>query len=286
MMSPLSWTIYPLAFLSGVGTAYAALRFLGPHVGGWLTQKEEDFENRLRELFRDPELARVLVLAQIAGAPALGVLVLWATDSLVFAAVAGGLVYVAPETWLTLLEKRRRERLEGQVLDLINSLTATTKAGMNLLQAVEEVATRMPPPMSQELGMVLERVGAGQTLSSALRACDRRVNLPNLKLVIQSVVVNQERGGHLTELLERLGESIRELERVEQRVKTETAGIKLSSRLMAAMPLVMGLFLYLASPDHVLMLFNTILGNVVLVVAGLLDYVGFAMIRKLGDLEV
>jgi Flp pilus assembly protein TadB len=34
------------------------------------------------------------------------------------------------------------------------------------------------------------------------------------------------------------------------------------------------------------MLFNTVLGNLILLTVALLDYLGFAMIRKLSDLEV
>ena len=134
--------------------------------------------------------------------------------------------------------------------------------------------------------MVLQRVQAGQPLERALAACDERLGIPNLSLVIQSIRVNEERGGRLPELLEKIAKSLREIARVEERVKTETSGIRLSSKLMAAMPLVIGFLLYLASPEHIRMLFTTLLGNLILLTVALLDYVGFAMIRKLGDLEV
>jgi tight adherence protein B len=205
---------------------------------------------------------------------------------LVFALLSGGLVFAAPPFLLNLAAHRRRDKLEAQVLDVIGSISATSKAGMNLLQSVEEVATRMPPPISQEFAMILERVRTGQPLEAALEACDRRLDIPNLSLVIQSILVNQERGGRLPELLEKISLSLREIHRVEERVKTETSGIKLSSKLMAAMPLVIGFLLYLASPDHILMLFNTLLGNLILLAVVALDAIGFSIIKKLGDLEV
>jgi tight adherence protein B len=278
--------VYPLAFLCAAGVVYTTLRFFEPRLRALVEREQERMAEALRDMFHEEVSARTLVLLQLAGAPITAVAMLVLTGSAVFALTLGGLIFVLPRTVLRLAAHRRREHLEAQVLDVISSLTATTKAGMSLLQSVEEVAVRMPPPVSQELSMVLQGVRAGQTLEAALAACDQRLGIPNLSLVIQSIRVNEERGGRLPELLEKIAKSLREIARVEARVKTETSGIRLSSKLMAAMPLVIGFLLYLASPDHIRMLFNTVLGNLILLTVAALDYLGFAMIRKLGDLEV
>ena len=287
MMSlPLLLLVYPLAFACGAGLVYTALRSFMPHLRELIRRQEERTAEALRDLFYEEMSARNLVRLQFAGAPAAALVTLLLSGSAVFALAVGGIVFILPRTVLRLAANRRRERLEAQVLDLISSLTATTKSGMSLLQSIEEAATRMPPPLSQELSMVLQRVRAGQPLERALAACDERLGIPNLSLVIQSIRVNEERGGRLPELLEKIAKSLREISRVEERVKTETAGIRLSSKLMAAMPPVIGFLLYMASPEHIQMLFTTVLGNLILLTVALLDYLGFAMIRKLGDLEV
>lgn len=286
MSLPLLLLVYPLAFVCAAGVVYTGLRSYAPRLQELVQREEERVAEVLRDLFYEAVSARTLVRLQLAGAPATALATLLLTGSAVFALVLGGLVFILPRAVLRLAADRRRERLEAQVLDFISSLTATTKSGMSLLQSVEEVAARMPPPLAQELSMVLQRVRAGQPLEGALAACDERLGIPNLSLVIQSIRVNEERGGRLPELLEKIAKSLREIARVEERVKTETSGIRLSSKLMAAMPLVIGFLLYLASPEHIRMLFNTVLGNLILVTVAGLDYLGFAMIRKLGDLEV
>jgi len=287
MMSlPLLLLVYPLAFACGAGLVYTGLRYFIPRLRELVRRQEDRTAEALRDLFYEEMSARNLVRLQLAGAPAAALTTLLLSGNAVFALVVGGVVFILPRTVLRLAARRRRERLEAQVLDFISSLTATTKSGMSLLQSVEEAATRMPPPISQELSMVLQRVRAGQPLERALAACDERLGIPNLSLVIQSIRVNEERGGRLPELLEKIAKSLREIARVEERVKTETSGIRLSSKLMAAMPLVIGFLLYLASPEHIQMLFTTVLGNLILLTVALLDYLGFAMIRKLSDLEV
>jgi tight adherence protein B len=286
MSLPLLLLVYPLAFASVMGAVYATLRSFEPRLRELMKREEDRLAESLRDLFYEGVSGRTLVRLQLAGAPVAALFVLLGTGSAVFGLVAGALVFLIPRVVLRLAARHRRERLEAQVLDVISSLIATTKSGMSLLQSVEEVARRMPPPIAQEFSMVLERVRTGQPLEAALAACDRRLDIPNLSLVVQSVRVNEERGGRLPELLEKIAKSLREISRVEERVKTETAGIRLSSKLMAAMPLVIGFLLYLASPEHILMLFNTLLGNLILLAVAVLDYLGFAIIRKLGELEV
>ncbi len=282
----LLWMAYPLAFGCGAGMVYTAVRFFAPQIRERLERERRDYEEVLSDLFMEGISARQLVLLKYAAAPGIAVLVYLGTESILFGVALGIVLFFAPGKYLSLTRERRRAKIEDQVLDLITSFVATTKSGMNLSQSVEEVATRMPPPIAQEFAMVLQRMRAGQTLEAALRACDERLDLPNLSLVIRSIIVNEQRGGPLPELLEKIGESLREIRRVEERVKTETSGIKLSSKIMAAMPLLVGFMLYLVAPEHIMMLFTTFLGNVVLVIAGMLDWIGFMIIKKLGDLEV
>jgi len=157
---------------------------------------------------------------------------------------------------------------------------------MSLQQSVEEVANHLPPPMSEEFSLVLQRVRGGQSLERALAACDSRVGLANLSLVLQSLILNERRGGPLPTLLDKIATSLQAISKVEERVKTETSGVRLASRLMAAMPVLVCTLLYLASPDHVGMLFNSLIGNLILLLALALDVVGFTILRRIADLEV
>lgn len=269
-----------LAAAAAGGAVYLLATAFAPRLRERMRREEEALGDTFRDLFLSTVTPRAVVVLQYIGAPLSALVVYLAAHSPVFALLVGALVWVAPRLVLRRVRRRRRERLERQVLDLITSFSATTKAGMSLVQSVEEVAERMPPPMSQEFRIVRDRLRAGQTLERALTACEERVGIPNLGLVLQSILVNEERGGPLPRLLERIHTSLREIERVEERVRTETSGIRLSSRIMAAMPLLVGLLLYLVSPENVTMLFDTLAGNLILVAALAMDFLGFMMIRR------
>lgn len=275
-----------LAFGAALGLAFVSLAHFRPQLIQALSRREAQVAEDLNVLYLRDWNPATLVRLRFLAAPAAAVVIFLLSRSWVFAALVAVVLHVLPQALLDLARKRRVERLESQVLDLINSLVATAKSGMNLHQSLHEIADRLPPPIAQECTVMLRRIEAGQSVEAALLEADARIAVPNLSLVLQSLVVNERRGGKLPALLERIGASLREIERVEERVKTETSGIKLSSRIMAAMPLVVCFLLYLASPEHVLMLFETTLGNLLLVAALALDYAGFTMIRKLSELEV
>lgn len=275
-----------LAFCAAAGLAYVASTDYRPRLAAALAGQERLVSDTLDSLYLAEWSAKSFVRLRFLAAPASLLLVYLLTRSWVFGLLVAVVLFALPQVLLERAIKKRRERIEAQVGDLIHSLVATTKSGMNLHQSLQEVTARLPAPLAQECAVISKRVETGQSVEAALVEADSRLQIPNLSLVLQSLVVNERRGGKLPALLDRIGRSLREIERVEERVKTETSGIRLSSRIMAAMPLVVCFLLYLASPEHVLMLFETALGNLLLAGALALDYAGFTMIRRLSELEV
>ena len=274
-----------LAFVAGGTLAFVGLRYSLAPIADYLARERAALQETMKDLFLVSLDPRWVVLGKYVLAPLVALAALALTRSLVLAAALGFVLHQAPGWFLKYEKERRRQRLEAQVLDLITSITTTIRSNMNLRQSIDEVAERMPAPMREEFDIVRQRLDFGEGMEAALKACDLRLEIPKLSLVLQSILVSERRGGDLAQLLDRIFQSLREIERVEERVKTETSGVRLTARLMAAMPAVVCFLLYLASPEHVLTLFTTFLGNVVLLIAAVLDYAGFAMIKRLGELE-
>ena len=280
------WISSSLAFLSASGLVYVLATHFWPKIQASLQSEEDRFSEILTDIFYTGLTGRNLVLLKYLGSSAAFLFFTIFFGTPMFGLLFGVALYMAPGVILGRVRAKRLEKLAEQTVELIGALAATTKAGMTLAQSIEEISEKFPAPMREEFAMVRRRIETGMTLEASLLAMDQRLQIPGLSLVVQSIVVNQQRGGRLPPLLERIGESLREIERVEERVKTETSGIKLSSRLMAAMPLVIGFLLYLMAPANIIMLFNTVLGNAILVLVVVLDYIGFGMIRKIADIDI
>jgi tight adherence protein B len=275
-----------LAFVSVAGIVYSVLTGFYPPMHARIRSHYLEVDKTLSGIFYTDYDAKLFV-GLIYGGPVVALLAgIFILDSLIFGLFVAVVLYWLPSIILERIVRNRQETLEQQTSDVMTAFTACIRSGMTLEESIEEVATRMRPPVSQEFGLIKERIDAGQTVISALRAADKRLDLPRLSLVFKSIIVSQERGGKLATLMDQLSESTREIERVEERVKTETSGLRLSSRIMVFMPVIICGFLYFADPAQITMLFNTLIGNVILCIALALDIAAFRIMQKLIDLDV
>ena len=272
------------AFLSGFGVIFVSLRFFLPRIKEHLETEEQKLEEALSDIFFT-DFTPHWILYLKYGVPVIIAFLFFAGGQTIFGLALAVAIYLSPNVVLEIKSKKRRKRLEEQVHDLIRHLGANVRSGSPLPKAIEDVAQKFPKPMSEEFDMICQRLDAGQTLSQALQEADTRLAIPNLSLVFRSIVVREDSGGNLVELLETLAVSLREIAKVEEKVENETSGIKLSSKLMAAMPILMTGILFLISPDNVVLLFKTIPGNIVVVLSIILTYTGFRMINKLADID-
>lgn len=280
------WFAYVLVFLAVLTIVYCAIDMILPGVTKRLVSDQAEINDKLQDIFHTESEARTFLLIKYVGAFVALLIGVFFLNSLVFGLFLAALLYFIPSVMLNNIINRRRERLEEQTSDVMTAMSACIKSGMTLEQSFDEIIDTMYPPISQEFSLIRERIDAGQPIAAAVRSANERLKIPRLSLIFQTIIVSQERGGRLASLMDRLADSTREIERVEERVKTETSGLRLSARIMFFMPVVICGLLYLVEPDQVTLLFDNVIGNVVLVVAIALDLGAYFIMQKLIDLDV
>ena len=277
---------YALIAVSVTALVYAGLQsFVPVAVTRWRSDQEE-IDDKLQNIFYTSSEARTFLILKYGGTLAAFFIGLWFMNSLVFGIFLGIVIYLLPEVLLDNILRRRRERLEAQTADVMTALSASIKSGMTIEQAFSEMVDTMYPPISEEFALIRERIDAGQPVIAAVKSADERLQVPRLSLIFQTICISLERGGRLASLMDRLAESTREIERVEERVRTETAGLRLSARIMFLMPFFICGLLYLIEPDQVMLLFDNLVGNIVLVIAIAMDISAYFIMKKLIELDI
>jgi tight adherence protein B len=285
-MDPILAVAYALAFVAAAGAVYIVLTTFYPAIKGRIESEYLEVDRTLKSGFYTNTDAKTFIGLKYGGAVVAFLAGFLLFESAVFGAFMAVLVFLVPSILVQRIVKARRTALELQASDVMAAFSATIKSGMTLEESITEIATKMRAPISQEFALIKERIDGGETIVAALRAADARLGLPRLSLIFQTIIVGQERGGKLAALMDRLSDSIREIHRVEERVKTETSGLLLSARIMVFLPFVICGFLYMAAPDQIGVLFTTIVGNAILVLAIALDIAAFRIMQKLVDLDV
>jgi tight adherence protein B len=132
---------------------------------------------------------------------------------------------------------------------------------------------------------MLREFDHGVSMEQVLGRASARLKMHNYELLFLALQTARRRGGNLADTLDRLGESLREIMRLEEKVRAVTAEGRTSALFMALMPLaVLGVY-YLIDPEGVALLFTGI-GWYILLGAAILNVVGFLWIRKIVRFEI
>ncbi len=196
------------------------------------------------------------------------------------------LVYVSPRIILEFMIRRRRAILRDQMVAATVALANTSRAGLSLAQGLETIGEETPEPLAAELRRIVHEYRHGRPLSEAIRSTKERLKIESFTLFSAAILVCLERGGRITDALERISHSLQELQRIERKLEVDTAsGTKVVYILTAFPVLFMGLS-YVTNPSGTDVLLHSILGQVILLLVIGLTYFSFRWSQKILAIEV
>jgi tight adherence protein B len=253
----------------------------------WLGREEERFDRVLNHQLLLEVPPRTAMIITGCGMVACGLVMMLILKGSVIGALVGLAVGAfLPAVVIRHLDQRRRKRLELQLVDGIVTLASGVRAGLTLVQAMELLVTNAVGPIKQEFAQLLREYQMGVDLNQAMRNAANRIGSSNYRLLFTAVEMHRQRGGDTGESLDRIAESIREIQRLEGKLDALTAQGRTQARLMAMMPLfILGVY-YIIDPQGVTMLFVDPWGRVLLLFAAALVLVGFLWIRKIMTIDI
>jgi len=267
------------------GTAAAVYIGLRP-LRQWVARREAEYDRIFRRALLLDISPRVITAGTALTAAALGMLFYATLDH-----VAGGLLGAAvgiflPHALIRALRRRRLAKLENQLVAGVQTLASGVRAGLNLVQSMALIARDGPAPLKQEFGHLLREYEYGISLDEAMNNAANRIGSSDFRLLFAALHTHRERGGDLGETLDRIAASIREIQRLEGRVKSLTAQGRATARALAAMPGVILGILYLIDPPGVVKLFIEPLGKLIIAGIILLNILGFLWIKKVVAVDI
>jgi tight adherence protein B len=194
--------------------------------------------------------------------------------------------YFGPRFWVGRRIGGRLSAFNKQLPDTITLLSNSLRAGSSFLQSIELVSRETPPPMGEEMGRVVREVNLGLGMEEALQNTVRRIKSEDLDLMVTAISIQQSVGGNLAEILDTIAFTIRERVRIKGEVNTLTAQGRYSGYLVAFLPIAIAGMINMISPAFMAPLFSKTIGQVMLVVGGIMMAIGFFAIRKITDIKV
>lgn len=198
----------------------------------------------------------------------------------------GALGLFAPYMYLRFKRQRRIENFEAQLPEAMDMLINAMQAGYSFQAAMELVGHEMTEPLGTEFTQFYEEQRLGIEVRAALLSMQDRVQSLDLKMFITAVLIQRETGGNLTEVLSNISRVVRERFRIQGELRTLTAQVRLSSKMLALLPIIVVGGVMLTNPKFIEPLFQEQAGHVILVIAGVSQVVGFLLMRKIANIEI
>jgi tight adherence protein B len=206
--------------------------------------------------------------------------------SFVIGLVCGALGFMLPAVWLSILRRRRVEKIGKQLPEALSMLANSLRAGFSFQHGLAAVCDQMEPPISEEFARLIVDMNIGATAEDALAGFLQRADSDDVNLVVTAVLIQRSSGGNLSALLDTVSETMRERERISGEVRTMTSQQRFSGTVLTLWPVVLlGIFALLNWPVTSL-LFTSTVGLILLAIGGTLQTVGYLAIRRILDVEI
>lgn len=205
--------------------------------------------------------------------------------AMLFLIVLAGVGWMIPQLYLGRRAKKRQQAFVDQLGDTIGLMANSLRAGYSLMQTMELISRESPSPISDEFRRVVREVGLGISTHHALDNLLRRVPSEDLDLLVSAISIQHEVGGNLGQILDVIGETIRERVRIKGEIGVLTSQQQLSGYVISGLPLVLGVGMYLINRDYMMGMF--VWPWICLPIGALiLEGIGFMVMKKIVAIEV
>ncbi|MBR1920779.1 MAG: type II secretion system F family protein [Kiritimatiellae bacterium] len=184
------------------------------------------------------------------------------------------------------LDQRRRDRFNEQLPEALATMSNALRAGFSISQAFDSVVAQGVKPMCEEFAILQQQLRIGMSFEDALESLSSRVGSDDLTLVTTAILISRKTGGNVTEIFDKISETIRGRMRIERKVKSMTAQGRLQGIIVSAMPVFLGVVMTAIKPKLMLPFLCSMHGLCSIVVMFALITVGWLIIRKIIKIDV
>lgn len=247
-----------------------------------------DFVNKLDQMIGQADVhitvSRLLTFSILAGVMA--ALAAFTLFNIVPVVVIFFMAAAVPILSVALKRRKRLRKFNAQLPDTLDLLSRSLAVGHAFSEALHQVASEMPDPISSEFRVTFEEQKLGLGTKAALDRLAERVPLADLRLCITAIHIQRETGGNLAEILEKVSQTIRERFKFMEDFRTLTTSSRASGWILCALPFALVFFLTLLSPEYMSVLLYDSRGHYVITFAIIWQILGMLLIRKFLNIRV
>lgn len=186
---------------------------------------------------------------------------------------------------LNYLKGKKIIMMTDQLLDSVNLICSSLKAGFSLIQSLNEVVKQGKEPIASEFRVVIEEIGIGKSYDEALNNLIERNSIEEIEIMATAIMINKKYGGNLSHILDVVSETLRERRRLKEQIRTLTAQGRLSGIILVLLPFVVGGIIFIINPTYINTLLSNTMGRILLITGLLGQIIGGLVIKSIINID-
>jgi tight adherence protein B len=206
---------------------------------------------------------------------------LWALPG---ALLVGGLGL--PRWFVSFRRTRRVKAFLEEFPNALDIIVRAVKSGLPLNDAIRLIANESPEPVRSEFRRIVDSQQLGMSVPDAAMRMSETMPCSEAGFFGIVIQIQSQAGGNLSEALGNLSRVLRDRKKMKAKVQALSMEAKASAVIIGALPFVVAFLVYLSSPNYIMPLFTTSVGNLILGCAGVWMSIGILVMRKMMNFEV
>jgi len=187
----------------------------------------------------------------------------------------------APALLLQVAQSRYQREFLDVFPDALDLIVRAVRAGLPAPEAIGFATREVRPPVGTEFQRMLDEMRIGVEIEDALQRAADRVRVPDFRFFVVSLLLQRQTGGGIAETLSNLSIIIRQRKALRLKAHALTAEATTSAAVVAAMPLIAGVGLFLINRNLMSILFVDPRGRFMLGLAVVSLLLGIAIMKTL-----
>ncbi len=198
-------------------------------------------------------------------------------------AAMGGLCFYV---YVQVSMRKRLDSFTTQLEPATRLIAGGLRVGLGLRQALAIVIEELADPAKHEFRRVIGQTNLGASIFDAMDTMTVRMPSHESLMLARVFRVQSETGGDLARILDQLADTIKDRRQIQRKISSLTAEGRLSAWVLMAIPLVLGLFIFVTQQDISSALQHTLIGHIVLLVVLALETAAYFSLQALLRINV
>lgn len=186
-----------------------------------------------------------------------------------------------PRFILGRIRKKRIKKFTLEFPNAVDVIVRGVKAGLPLNDCIGIVSREAKEPVASEFRRIIEYQQLGMPLSEAVLKLNESMPTAEANFFGIVIAIQQGAGGNLAEALQNLSGVLRNRKLMEAKIKAMSAEAKASGGIIGSLPVIVGVLVYLTTPEYIMILFTHPTGNIILAGSALWMSIGIFVMKQM-----